>query len=126
MNNRNANITLIFILFFLGVAMCRRWQEPQKKEAFNRSPQATTFSPKAQCRMQCMGLNTKSIEPLFAKGIILFNQSSRNRKPCPVFTIQGVVMKGKTFRMRIEQCATQTIIHDLYAMNNEGNECTCN
>jgi hypothetical protein len=125
MNNRNANITLIFILFFLGVAMCRRWQEPQKKEALNRSPQATTFSPKAQCQMQCMGLDTKSIEALFDKGIILFNQSSRNKKPCPVFTIQGMVIKGKTIRMRIEQCDTQTIIHDMYAVDNEGKECLC-
>ena len=75
--------------------------------------------------MQCMDLNIKSIELLFSKGIILFNQSSRNRKPCPVFTIQGVAMTDKTIRMRIEQCSTQTMILDIYPVNNEGKECLC-
>ena len=125
MKNRNANITLTLIVFFLGIAMCRRWQEPRKNEAFDRNPVERTFSSKAKCQLQCFALDANAIETLFQKGIILFNQSNRNKKPCPFFTIQGVTKNGKTVRIRIEQCAEKTIINDIYRMSNDEKDCFC-
>jgi hypothetical protein len=125
MKNRNANITLALIVFFLGIAMCRRWQEPRKKEAFDRNPLDKTFSSKAKCQLQCFALDANAIATLFEKGIILFNQSNRNKKPCPFFTIQGVIEHGNTVRMLIEQCAEKTIINDIQKIGKDEKDCFC-
>jgi len=124
MRNRNANLTLLIVVFFLMVAVCRRWQEPAKKELVNREPKMLILSSKVKCLMQCYGLANDGPEKILQNGIIIFNLSSRNNKPCPIYTIQGTADHKRNFRLVILQCSDSTRVIDLYSMKDKQN-CSC-
>jgi hypothetical protein len=64
--------------------------------------------------MRCFRINQVDVESILEKGIILFHRSQRNKRPCPIYTIQGQGETGKTIQIILEQCAGQTRIIDCF------------
>jgi hypothetical protein len=124
MNSRNVILSLCFILIVLLVFVCRRSSEPVRKEALDRQPRETSFSKRALCNMKCFGISQADAEGILEKGIILFHRSQRNKRPCPVYTIQGQGESGKTIQVILEQCADQTKFIDCFLLT-EKTPCQC-
>ena len=108
MKPRNVILTLFLILLFSGIFLCRKWQEPTRKEALDRAPRQLLFTAKAKCEIKCLKISQADIEQVLYKGVILLNKSNRFGRPCPSFVVQGAIEGGNSLRVIFEQCADQT------------------
>src|SRR5687768_3035325 len=99
MRNRNATITLIFIILLLLFAVVRRWREPGRRELFDRDPAALTFTRHAKCRMACRQISAKEIGEVMEKGVIMLNRSNRNDRPCPTYALQARTSDNQYIRV---------------------------
>jgi hypothetical protein len=119
MKKRNVSIT-IFLLALLFIAfIIRRWNEPVRKEAFDRHPPAITYTNHARCRMACRQIDEQEIGEIIQKGIINFNKSNRKDRPCPTFALQGRTTSGENLRVVFAQCPTETKVITCYNLEEE-------
>jgi hypothetical protein len=72
-----------------------------------------------------MAIEKSEIQRVLKVGIILFHKSQRNKRPCPVYTLQGPWKKRASIRLIIEQCRDETIVLECY-IPTEKRECLCN
>lgn len=124
MKSRNVILTLVFILLLSGIFLCRKWQEPSRKEALNRRPDLLTYSSQAVCLMKCQQIEEEEIEQILKKGVILLNKSNRFSRPCPTFAVQGSMATGKSLRLSVQQCGKETTVLACTIVN-ETNPCQC-
>ena len=109
MRSRNVILTLLLLVGVLLFAVFRKWQEPTRKEPFDRNPQRLRFYAFARCRMQCLTLTENDIKTIMQKGVINLNKSNRAYRPCPVFAVQGRV-RNAYLRIVFEQCRNSTYV----------------
>ncbi len=124
MNRRNSLIPLLLLLLVFAVFLVRRWNEPQRKEAFDREPPSLHFTARAKCQMACRYVSKEEIEEIMKKGLINFNRSNRRRSPCPAFAMQGRTASGKSLMVLFAQCKDETTVMALYNLKDSAS-CNC-
>ncbi len=124
MKKRNVLAPLFLLLLVFVVFLIRRWNEPQRKEAFDRQPPKLTFTRHARCRMACRQIDADEVEEIMQNGAINFNKSNRRASPCPVFALQGRTAGGERLRVIFSQCSGETKVITCYNLDEEF-ECHC-
>lgn len=124
MRKRNTALPIILLALVFLVFIIRRWNEPVKKEAFDRDPAALVYTKHARCRMECRQIDEGEVREIMKKGIINFNKSNRRDRPCPTFAVQGRTSGGESIRVIFAQCATETKVITCYNLEEEF-ECDC-
>jgi hypothetical protein len=124
MKSGRANFSLIIVIILLGIFIIRRWQEPVKGEAFDRTPKQLQYTKHALCRMDCRVISKEDINEIMKKGIINFSKSDRNDRPCPTFALQGNTSDGESLRVVFAQCNDETRVVTCYNLKNDP-ECSC-
>lgn len=110
MKRRNVTVPLFLLLLLFLVFLIRRWNEPRRKEAFDREPPQLQFSDRAECLMNCRGISNEDIEEIMKKGVINFNRSNLRGNPCPSFALQGRTDGGKSLVVFFSQCPDETTV----------------
>ena len=124
MRSRKANFTLFVVLILLAIFVIRRWQEPQRGEPFDRSPDKLSYTIHALCRMDCRKISETDVNEIIRKGIINYNKSNRNGTPCPTFALQGTTSDGESIRVVFAQCNTETKVVTCYNLKQDF-DCDC-
>jgi hypothetical protein len=119
MKSNNATLSLLLVLLVLAVAVLKWRQEPARKEAFDRAPEALHYTPDARCRMDCRQISEGDIKEIMKKGVIHFNRSNRRSQPCPTFALQGRTAKGTYLRVHFSQCTDQTTVLNCYNLERD-------
>jgi hypothetical protein len=115
---------LLVVLGTLLLFLVSRWREPVRKEAFDRDPDQLVFTRHALCRMNCRQISKEDIDEIMNKGIINFNKSNRNDRPCPTFALQGETSDGEKLRVVFAQCREETRVVTCYNLE-EDFSCDC-
>lgn len=124
MKSSRATLSMIFVLILLLVFVYKRWQEPVRKEAFDRTPSHLIYTKHALCRMDCRKISKQDIKEIMKKGIINFNRSNRRDRPCPTFALQGETSDGEKLRVIFAQCVDETKVVTCYNLE-EDFDCQC-
>lgn len=124
MKQRNAFLPLFLLVLIFLAFLVRRWNEPVKKEAFERHPASLVYTRYALCRMNCIRISRAEIEEIMKKGIINFNHSNNRGRPCPIFALQGKTSAGKHIRVIFAQCPSETKVMNCYNLNRKFS-CRC-
>ena len=124
MKRSRATLSLITVLLLLFVFIYKRWQEPARREAFDRHPAHLYYTKHALCRMDCRHISKEEINEIMEKGIINFNKSYPNDKPCPSFALQGETSGGEKLRVIFAQCSNETKVVTCYNLEQDF-ECHC-
>lgn len=124
MKNRKIILPIVILVLFFLVFIIRRWNEPVRKEAFDRHPSSITYTNHALCRMDCRQISKEEIIEIMEKGIINFNKTNKRDRPCPTFALQGRTTSGESLRVIFAQCATETKVVTCYNLK-EDFECHC-
>ena len=124
MKKSRATLSLIIVLLLLFVFVYKRWQEPVRHEAFDRHPAHLYYTKHALCRMDCRHITKEEINEIMRKGIINFNKSFRNDRPCPTFALQGQTSDGDKLRVIFAQCSDETKVVTCYNLEQDF-ECHC-
>jgi hypothetical protein len=124
MKAKRATYSLLLVLILLIVFIYKRWQEPVRREAFDRHPVHLYYTKHALCRMDCRHISRKDINEIMEKGIINFNKSNRYDRPCPTFALQGETSDGEKIRVIFAQCSAETKVVTCYNLE-EDFECHC-
>lgn len=124
MKRRNVVIPVFLLLLVFVVFLIRRWNEPQRKEAFERHPSSIQYTKKVLCRMECGNITEAEIKEIMQKGLILYHKSDRWAKPCPTFAVQGRTKGGNYLRVHFLQCENETQVVNLYDVEKQL-DCLC-
>jgi hypothetical protein len=124
MRKSRATLSMIFVLILLFVFIYKRWQEPVRREAFDRTPSHLYYTKHALCRMDCRHISKDDIKEIMRKGIINFNRSNRRDRPCPTFALQGETSDGEKLRVIFAQCNDETKVVTCYNLE-EDFDCHC-
>lgn len=124
MKKRNVRLPLLLLALVFIVFLVRRWNEPQRKEAFDRDPVRVVYTRQAQCQMNCRHITKAAVEEIMQKGIINFNRSNKMARPCPVFALQGRTTSGESIRVIFSQCPGETMVITCYNLKEEA-ACHC-
>jgi hypothetical protein len=124
MRKSRATLSMIFVLILLFVFVYKRWQEPVRREAFDRTPSHLYYTRHALCRMDCRHISKDDIKEIMRKGIINFNKSNRRDRPCPTFALQGETGDGEKLRVVFAQCDDETKVVTCYNLE-EDFDCHC-
>lgn len=119
-----STFALFIVLVLLFVFIYKRWQEPGRKESFNRHPDKLYFTKHASCRMDCRHISREDIEEIMEKGVINYNKSKKYDRPCPTFAVQGTTDEGEHLRVIFAQCRNETKIVTCYNLD-EDFTCNC-
>lgn len=122
--SRRTSIPAVILILLFAVFMIRRWNEPVRKEAFDRHPALVKYTQHALCRMDCRKIDKNEIKEIMEKGVINFSKSNRRDRPCPTFALQGRTSGGENIRIIFAQCATETRVVTCYNLE-EDFECYC-
>lgn len=74
--------------------------------------------------MDCRHISKEEIKEVMEKGIINFNKSYRNERPCPTFALQGRTSDGDNVRVIFAQCSSETKVITCYNLD-EDFACHC-
>lgn len=124
MRSRRATYTLLVVLGILLLFLVSRWREPVRREVFDRHPNHLVYTRHALCRMNCRQISKEDISEIMNKGIINFNRSNRNDRPCPTFALQGETSEGEKLRVVFAQCRQETKVVTCYNLEKEF-DCYC-
>jgi hypothetical protein len=124
MSSKNVIVTLIFVLALLVFIFMKIRYEPKKKLVLNRNPSRIEYTKFALCRMDCHHINANIITGIFRNGEINRAKSDLHKRPCPIFTIQGLTKQNMRIIIIIQQCGTVAKIVDCYDAN-ETVGCNC-
>jgi hypothetical protein len=124
MKKRNVFLPIFLLALAFIVFLIRRWNEPQRKEAFDRQPASLIYSKHAHCIMACRQISEDEVEEIMQKGAINFNKSSRWAQPCPVFALQGRTSSSERLRVIFSQCPGRTKVITCYKLDEEV-DCSC-
>src|SRR5688572_11564963 len=124
MNGKRATISLFLVGLLLLVFIYKRWQEPAKKELFDRSPRHLSYSKHALCRMDCRRISREDVEEIMEEGVINLNRSNKYGRPCPTFALQGETKDREHLRIVFAQCAKETKVVTCINLD-EDFECHC-
>lgn len=124
MKSKGATYTLIVILVLLGLWLASRWQEPSRKELFDRTPDRLEYTKHAICRMNCRQISRKEINEIMEKGVINLSKSDRRDRPCPTYALQGRTSDGDYIRVIFAQCNDETRVVTCYNLEKDF-DCDC-
>ena len=124
MKSTRAGYTLLAIVIALVFFVIARWQEPVRKEVFDRDPEKLIYTKHALCRMDCRQISRDDINEIMEKGIINLNKSNRRDRPCPTYALQGETRDGEKIRVIFAQCDRETKVVTCYNLQ-EDFECHC-
>ncbi len=118
MRSRNVIVTLVLLVGVFLVAVFKKWQEPQPREVFNRTPARLRFYAFALCRMKCLAVTETDIKTIMQAGVININRSNRRSRPCPTYAVQARVRSGY-MRVVFEQCRNSTYVMNCYNLERD-------
>lgn len=124
MKRRMVTVPLFLLLLVFLVFLIRRWNEPKRKEAFDRDSPLLVYSGYALCRMQCFQVSKEEVNEIMKKGVINFNRSNRRAFPCPTFVLQGRTSAGQSIQVIFEQCREATKVINCYHLRKDA-ACDC-
>ena len=124
MKKRSVFLPLVLLALVFIAFLVRRWNEPERKEAFDRKPAKVVYTKHALCRMDCRRISKEEIAEIMQKGAINFNRSNRMDRPCPTFALQGRTSSGEKLRVIFAQCPEQTNVITCYNLEVDF-ECHC-
>ena len=124
MKSKGATYTLIVILVLLGLWLVSRWQEPARRELFDRTPDRLEYTKHAICRMDCRQISRKEINEIMEKGVINLSKSDRRDRPCPTYALQGRTSDGDYIRVIFAQCDDETRVVTCYNLEKDF-DCDC-
>jgi len=124
MKPKLATYTLIFVILLLLVFVYKRWEEPARREAFDRHPRHLYYTKHSLCRMDCRHISKDDINEIMDRGIINFNKSDTREMPCPTFALQGQTDEGEKLRVIFAQCSDETKVITCYNLQKDF-ECHC-
>ena len=124
MKSKGATYTLLVILVLLGLWLVSRWQEPGRKELFDRTPDRLEYTRHAICRMDCRQISKKEINEIMDKGVINLSKSDRRDRPCPTYALQGRTSDGDYIRVIFAQCNDETRVVTCYNLEKDF-DCNC-
>lgn len=124
MKKRNVRLPLLLLALVFIVFLIRRWNEPQRKEAFDRTPAKVSYTRYAHCQMDCRQISKAAVEEIMQKGVIHFNKSNKMARPCPIFALQGRTSSGDNIQVVFSQCPAETTVIDCYRLK-EIETCHC-
>jgi hypothetical protein len=124
MKRRNVLITLFLLALVFVAFLIRRWNEPKRKEAFDRHPASLMFTTYALCRMNCRHISREEVGEIMEKGIININKSDKYSRPCPIFALQGTTGSGEDLRVIFAQCPAETEVITCYNLKKDF-ACSC-
>lgn len=119
MKKRNVIVPVLILVLAFLVFLIRRWNEPERKEAFDRKPASVMYTKHAFCRMECTQISKSEVEEIMQNGIINFSKSNRSAAPCPVFALQGRTSSGENIRVIFAQCRAETKVLTCYNLKEE-------
>ena len=119
MRSKRATYSLYIVLVLLLIFLITRWQEPQKKEIFDRTPDELVYTKHALCRMNCRQITRAEIEEIMEDGIINLNKSKRRDRPCPTYALQGETSDGDKIRVIFAQCDDVTKVVTCYDLEKD-------
>lgn len=120
MRPRNVIATLVLVILLLAFAALKlHWFEPQKKEVFDRDPLHVEYTKHALCRMDCRDISKQDILEIMRTGIIIFNKSDLNDRPCPTFALQGYTSDHESIRVIFAQCRKTTKVVTCYNLKRD-------
>lgn len=117
MKKRNVFLPLLLLALVFIVFLIRRWNEPQRKEAFDRTPAKVVYTSLILCRMNCRQISKADVEEVMKKGLINFNKSIKMALPCPIFALQALTSGGANIRVMFSQCPAETTVINCYRLN---------
>ena len=121
---RRAIVPLLLLAAAFLAFIIRRWNEPVRKEAFDRTPAKLVYTTHALCRMECREIDQSEIGEIMEKGIINFNKSNLRDRPCPTLALQGRTTSGESLRIIFAQCGAETKVVTCYNLE-EDFACSC-
>lgn len=124
MRMRSSVLSLVLLLLLFLVFLIRRWNEPKRKEAFDRGPLQLVYTAHARCQMECRRIKSEDVIEIMTKGVIIFNRSNRRANPCPIFTLQGRTSANRSMLVIFEQCPKETKVLTA-AYLKENSDCNC-
>lgn len=124
MRRRNAFVPLFLLGLVFLAFLIQRWNEPERKEAFDRKPPSLVYTKHALCRMDCRQIDRNEIQEVMKKGIINFSKSDRMDRPCPTFALQGRTISGEYLRVIFAQCPAETKVITCYNLEQDF-DCHC-
>jgi hypothetical protein len=119
MKSNNVTLSLLVILVVLAVAMLKLRQEPEPREAFDRTPEVLNYTKHARCRMGCRQISEEDIKEIMKKGSINFSRSNRRDQPCPTFALQGRTRDSAYIRVIFSQCSEETKVVTCYNLEQD-------
>ena len=69
--------------------------------------------------MDCRHISKEEINEIMQKGIINFNKSNKQDRPCPTFALQGRTDNGESIRVIFAQCPTETKVITCYNLQKD-------
>lgn len=124
MKSRNVILSIFLLVLLFLAFIIRRWNEPVRREAFDRDPPSLVYTKHALCRMDCRQISREEIRQIMQKGIINFSRSNKQDRPCPTFALQGRTNSGENLRIIFAQCATETKVVTAYNLE-QNFSCNC-
>lgn len=117
-------VSLFIVLALFLVFIYKRWEEPSKKEIFDRHPAHLYYTKHALCRMDCRHISKEDVDEIVQRGIINLNKTNRYDRPCPTFALQGETDEGESIRVIFAQCSDETKVITCYNLKKDF-ECDC-
>jgi hypothetical protein len=74
--------------------------------------------------MDCRHIHSEDIKEIMQRGIIIFNKTNMNDRPCPTFAIQGYTTQHENLRVIFAQCRETTKVITCYNLKQDF-ECHC-
>ena len=124
MKNRSIVVSIFLLIAIFLIFLIRHCNEPMPKEAFDRRPTSLIFTKHALCRMDCRHISKEEVKEIMEKGIINFNKSDKQDRPCHTYALQGRTTGGEYIRVIFAQCPTETKVVTCYNLE-EDFECYC-
>ncbi len=95
---------------------------PNARVLKNLRIKAHEYSPKAECQIECLELDSMDIAMMFAAGAVKFSESEPRKKPCGEYMLLTKLPDEREIDMRVQNCdSTVTVL----SFNHKGTSCDC-
>jgi hypothetical protein len=98
--------------------------EPDRNRGFDRRISYVEYTAHAKCRMQCRKISQKEVEEIMKGGVINYNKSDVNSRPCPTYALEGITSDDQKVRIVFAQCDLKTKVVTCIDLGTDW-ECDC-
>jgi hypothetical protein len=98
--------------------------EPDRNRGFDRRISYIEYTVHAKCRMQCRKISQAEVEEIMKGGVINYNKSDVNSRPCPTYALEGITSDDQKVRIVFAQCDLKTKVVTCIDLGTDW-ECDC-